>query len=214
MTYQADDSNTFGAYYQTKEKFRFDDAIILQPAIGPIGTIPLDVNLDLPQNIGLGWANTSLLGGRLLLATDVVFKMWDEATLFQNVYKNQIVVQLGAQYTAGRAKFRMGYAWNENPLRDLVGTSISGIFPAGGVNALQFIQGQIAAIGQHQISGGFTVMDVLPGVDFNFFAGGMFFASQQFGLTSASVESYWAGGGITWRFNRGVCCDAGAPDRW
>lgn len=214
MDYQADDYNTFGAYYQTKTEFRFDDAIILQPPVGPIGTTPVDVNLELPQNIGFGWANHQLMGGRLLLATDVVYKLWEEADLFRDVYNNQLVVQTGAQYTAGRAKFRIGYAWNENPMKEIVGKSISGIMPAGGTNAIQFIQGQVAAIGQHQISAGIGVTDVLPGVDLNLFAGGLLFESQQFGLTSASVESYWAGGGLTWRFNRGACCGAGAQDCW
>jgi long-chain fatty acid transport protein len=45
---------------------------------------------------------------------------------------------------------------------------------------------------------------VLPGLDFDAFAGGMFQASQQLGnFTNVSVESYWIGVGLTWRFNSG-----------
>jgi hypothetical protein len=52
--------------------------------------------------------------------------------------------------------------------------------------------------------------DVLPGLDFDAFAGGMFAASQTFGtLTSIRAESYWIGAGFTWRFGRGDC-DRGA----
>ena len=57
-----------------------------------------DVNMDLPNNIGLGIANRSLLDGRLLLAADVLYKQWDNAALFKTLYDNQWVLQLGAQY--------------------------------------------------------------------------------------------------------------------
>ena len=38
--------------------------------------------MELPQNIGLGVANTALLDGRLLLGVDLVYKLWDEADLY------------------------------------------------------------------------------------------------------------------------------------
>jgi long-chain fatty acid transport protein len=60
-----------------------------------------------------------------------------------------------------------------------------------------------AAIPQHRITGGLSVRDVLPGVDFDLFAGGMFDKSQTFGITTAEVESYWVGAGIVWRFGQG-----------
>ena len=57
---------------------------------------------------------------------------------------------------------------------------------------------------QHRISAGVGLTDVLPGLDFDAFAGGMFEASQSFGpLTNISIESYWLGIGFTWRFGRG-----------
>ena len=62
-----------------------------------------------------------------------------------------------------------------------------------------------AAIPQHRVTGGVGVRDVLPGVDMNFFAGGMFEESQTFGRTTATVQSYWVGTGFTWRFGRGAC---------
>ena len=46
--------------------------------------------------------------------------------------------------------------------------------------------------------------DVLPGLDLDLFAGGMFEEGDQFASTIASVESYWAGLGMTWRFGRGA----------
>jgi long-chain fatty acid transport protein len=51
------------------QSYRFDNGFILNPGLGQIAT---DVNMDLPQNIGLGLANSSLVDGCLLVAADVV----------------------------------------------------------------------------------------------------------------------------------------------
>ena len=72
---------------------------------------------------------------------------------------------------------------------------------------VQYIEALFAAIPQDRITGGVSVRDVLPGVDLDLFAGGMFEESQTFGITTATVESYWVGTGITWRFGRGGCSE-------
>ena len=74
------------------------------------------------------------------------------------------------------------------------------------MNAIQYIQGTLAVVNPHRISAGVGVRDVLPGIDLDLMGGGMFEASEQLGaLTATSLESYWAGAGITWRFGRGSC---------
>ena len=50
-----------------------------------------------------GVANTALMDGNLLMAVDLVYKLWDEADLFKSVYNNQFVVQIGSQYSAGHS---------------------------------------------------------------------------------------------------------------
>ena len=62
-----------------------------------------------------------------------------------------------------------------------------------------------SAISQHRITGGVGISDVLPGVDFDLLAGGMFEDSQRFGVTTASLASYWVGAGLTWHFGCGTC---------
>ena len=54
-----------------------------------------------------------------------------------------------------------------------------------GVPALRYIQGQFAAISQHRITVGIGHADVLPGLDFDLFAGGMFKNTDQFAVTIA-----------------------------
>lgn len=186
-------------YYQTKKNFNFDDAVVFRD-----GTVS-NVKFDHPANVGWGVADSSLLDGRLLLAADVLYKIHSDADFLKAIYKDQWVLQLGTQYAlTPRTRFRLGYAYNENPMRDASSVSVGGVTLPDGVPALRYIQGQFAAVSQHRMTGGVGIQDIMPGVDLDMFAGGMFKGSEQFASTNASVESYWVGLGATWRFGRGA----------
>ena len=202
LSYQLTDATSLGIYYQSVQRFRFKDEVILFNDI-----ISRDVHLALPQQVGMGVANSSLMDGRLLVAADVLFLDWNSAALFRNIYRPQWVLQLGTQYSINRrTRLRLGYAFAENPIDPDVGTSVAGIPVPGGIPAVNYLQAQFAVINQHRLSAGIGIIDVLPGLDFDAFAGGMFEASQQLGnFTNVSIESYWIGLGLTWRFDRGCC---------
>lgn len=212
--YKVGDATTLGAYYQSKQAYNFDNAVQFDPLFLPVQA-SFDVRMDLPQNIGFGIANTSLMDGRLLLGIDVLYKLWGDAALYKAVYNNQWVVQLGSQYSIGRLRLRSGYVWAENPLRDTPNLNVGGVIQPGGLPAVRYTEGLLAISSQHRISAGFGIVDVLPGVDFDVMAGGMFHDSQQLGpFTNTSISSYWVGAGMTWRFSRGSCCPTGAPNSW
>jgi len=85
----------------------------------------------------------------------------------------------------------------------------------GGPPIVRYTQGLLAITSQHRMSFGVGVVDVLPGVDMDLMAGGMFRDSQPLGdFTTTSIESYWIGVGLTWRFGRGACERLPAPDHW
>ena len=200
--YLLTDATTVGGYYQTAQSYTFDNAFLLNPGLGQTS---IDVNMDLPQNIGFGVANNALMDGRLLLGVDVVYKLWDEADLYRAIYDNQWVVQLGAQLTQNRYRFRAGYVWAQNPIDDKPGSNIGGVVQPGDLAAVRYTQGLLAITSQHRISFGVGVVDVLPGIDMDLMAGGMFRDNEQLGdFTSTSIESYWIGVGLTWRFGRGA----------
>jgi long-chain fatty acid transport protein len=200
--FQINCDTSLGAYWQSQKSFTFEDAAVFS------GGGVFDVKLAHPENIGLGLANRSLMNGRLLLASDVLLKRYGEASFLQAIYTDQWVWQLGAQYSVNsRTKLRLGYAYNENPMRqDPLITSIGGVPLPDGVPALRYIQGQFAAVSQHRLTGGIGIRDFMPGIDIDMFAGGMFKNSDQFATTEADVESYWVGFGTTWRFG-GASCD-------
>jgi long-chain fatty acid transport protein len=212
INFDVNSQTKIGAYYQTEQHFNHKNAIVLRPFVGAPGPT-VNINADLPQNVGIGVSNSSLANGRLLLAADFVYKFWEDASLFDAVYTNQLLVQLGAQYTMNRAKLRFGYVWAEDAMIDVPGDVINGITPPGAAHTIQYIQGLAPNFNQHRISGGFGIPNVLPGIDMDVFAGGMFRADDTFGQTSASVESYYIGTGLTWRFNRGSGCNL-APNEW
>ena len=209
--YKLNDCNTIGGYYQTKQNFNFENGFIINPGLAQI---PLDVALDMPENLGLGIANTALMDGKLLLGVDLVYKLWDNADTFGTIYDNQLAVQLGSQYSIGKYRLRSGYVWAENPMDQAPGPNIGGVIQTD-LRAVRYTQGLLAVTSQHRISGGVGIQDFLPGIDLDVMAGGMFRDSEQLGnFTSTSIASYWLGGGMTWRFGRGSCDRRNTPNQW
>jgi long-chain fatty acid transport protein len=200
LDYELGDATWLGAYYQSTQAFRFENEAILFSE-----RRPRDVDMGLPQQVGMGIANESLLDGRLLVAADALYLDWRSAALFQNIYRGQWVMQLGTQYRAtDRVKLRLGYALAQNPIDPTVGTRVAAIDVPGGVPAVKYLQAQFAIINQHRMAAGIGVTDFLMrGLDLDAFAGGMFPAGESLGdATYVSVESYWIGLGFTWHFDR------------
>jgi long-chain fatty acid transport protein len=205
FNYELGRGTSIGGFWQSKKRFTFDD--FFRPGgIGPFEPL----TLEHPETLGIGIANRCLMNGRLLVAADVLWKRYSDAATLQSLYKDQLGVMFGTQYIVGpRLKLRAGYGWNENPMLETVPGTIAGLVPIGGIPAVQYVQAQFAAIGQHRITGGFQIKGVMPNCDLDFMAGGMFENSESFGNTTSSFESYWLAFGLTWRFGNcqsGGCC--------
>jgi long-chain fatty acid transport protein len=191
--YKLNDCNTLGAYYQSKMDFNY-------PAAIRVGGNYRDLRIDQPDTFGIGWANNSLMNGDLLLAADVYYKLWENAALYQDVFVNQWAFALGTQLTRGKTKYRLGYSYNSNPLNHNVGASLDG-FPIAQDELQLFQAASLATITQHRISGGIGRSNFLvPNLDLDLFAGGLFPASDQFGNNSVSVAVYYIGLGLTWKY--------------
>ncbi|HQZ64739.1 MAG TPA: hypothetical protein PLY87_06680 [Planctomycetaceae bacterium] len=199
---------SIGVYWQSKQHFTFNDAIVYSPAA------TFDVNMDLPSNVGFGVANSSLMDGNLLLAADLLYKQWSQTDLFWQIYDDQWTCQFGAQYAlTPQMKLRMGYAYNQNPMKSPGATTVGGIVLPEGVPGMRYIQGQFAAITQNRVTIGLGVQDVLlPGIDLDMFAGYAFGNSDSFATTDVTIsDNYWIGGGLTWRFGAARCACAERP---
>lgn len=206
LDYDLNPYNTIGVFYQTKESFRFPDAVL-------VNGVYRDIRLEQPETIGFGFANRKLMDGDLLLAADVYYKLWEEAAGYSNIFVNQWAFAFGAQLTRGRLKYRVGYSYNTNPINHNVGSSFSGL-PIVQDRIYLLQASETAAINQHRLTGGIGCDDILfPGLDLDMFAGGLFKASDDFGPnTTASVAAYYVGLGLTWRFGAPVCGNSGCED--
>jgi long-chain fatty acid transport protein len=207
VSYDLRPDTALGLFWMTKAGYTFENAVNFDPLLpGPPSRVFFDTEVDRPEVLGLGISNSSLMDGRLLLAFDAVYQQYTEAAMFGALFNDQWALQFGTQYTLNpRVRLRLGYAWNENPMRNVVGDTAGGILPPGGAAHIQYLEALNAAIPQHRLTGGVGIRDVLPGVDFDVMGGGMFEASQTFGISTATVQSYWVGAGITWRCGRGAC---------
>lgn len=204
VNYDVGDATTIGAYWQSNQHFNFPNAVRLQLLNNTLD-ISRSVRMDLPETIGLGIANRSLCDGRLLLAFDALFKQWEEADLFDAVYRNQWALQFGSQYSIGRLRLRSGYCYAQNPLKPATPVSVGGITLPGGVPAIQYLDAQFANVIQNRITAGVGIVDLKPGLDFDIHAGGGFKESAQLGTTNINIESWWVGLGMTYRFGaRGI----------
>ena len=197
VTYDVMPETTVGFYWKTKVGYTFNNLV-------DFGGGFQDVSLDRPETFGFGLADSSLMNGKLLLAIDATYLVYSETSLLRAFYEDQWGIQLGAQYSCtDRLRLRLGYAWAENAMRDIVPGSGGGVAPPGGAEHIQYVQSLFPAFNEHRISGGIGVRHVLPGVHFDMNAGGMFEDSQTFGDTTTSLASYWVGGGLTFEFCRG-----------
>ena len=200
LDYDLNAVNTVGVYYQTKMDFQFPNAVRFTDPIDETTTYR-DLRVDQPQTVGLGWANRSLMDGNLLIAADVYYKLWENADLWQDVFVNQWAFAVGTQLTRGRLKYRLGYSYNTNPMNHNVGDNLDR-FPVGQANVRLFQAAAVPAISQHRLTAGVGCQGFLvPSLDLDLFAGGLFGAHDDFGPeTQASLAMYYAGVGMTWRF--------------
>ncbi len=204
VDYELNECNTLGFYYESKLAFDF-------PTAARVGNSYYDVHIAQPTTLGLGLANRSLMDGNLLLAADAYYKLWDDAALWQDIMVNQWALALGAQWTNGNMKYRIGYSFNSNPVKNNVGSSFDGLpFPgeiASQIQSnIQLYQASSAAfVNQNRITGGVGRQDfLLPGLDVDLFAGGLLPASDSFGPhNTASLAIYYIGVGLTWRYDAG-----------
>ncbi|MES9834197.1 MAG: outer membrane protein transport protein [Candidatus Thiodiazotropha sp. DIVDIV] len=205
-------ATTIGAYYQTELKHTFDNQVQISATDFASPTI------EQPANIGFGIANNSLMNGNLLLAVDVMYKFWDDAKFWQDLYDDQGIITLGAQLTNGSWKYRIGYGYGEDP----TDTGTTG--PIGGITQVysnigpiplnqsvtQYIQAtQAEVIYKHRLTFGFGYEGFLaPPIDLDAHFGWQFAEERDYGTgslsggghTHAETHSWHLGFALSWNF--------------
>ena len=201
-TYALGDT-TLGAYYRSPLSIEFER--VVQFAADGFH----DVDVEAPQELGLGIANESLMNGRLLLAADVLWKDWSSADTYGDVYDDQTVFAVGAQYTQGPFKWRIGWSHADNPLKSNLGSnidSVDSIFLGGATVPLnptlvQYVQAtNTQVIWEDQVTLGLG-WRVQPGLQIDAHVGHALNREQDIGATRVEADTWQAGVGLSWHFD-------------
>ena len=115
-----------GLFYMTELQHVFDDMVAV-PDFEVDATDALEgygrqgkvryasVPIEEPRTIGIGISNETFMDGNLLVAADVMWKNWEEADFWGDVYEDQMVYSIGAQMKMGNWRFRAGYGYADDP---------------------------------------------------------------------------------------------------
>ena len=179
-----------------------------------------DVRVEQPMNIGLGFAFNGLMNGNLLVMADVTHKAWSDARFFNEFYEDQEVYSVGLQLTQGPLKWRLGYGYADDPLKDKVADGVQ-IKTIGGVNAdgstytaamyplfMSYFQAmETPVIYKHRISAGLGIDGFLaPMLTLDTHVAFQLEEDKCFGANQDGVTSLYAGGNAA---VRGVALNGG-----
>ena len=218
VQYDVMPDTTVGLMYHSELQHVFDD-IIAVPGTNPGGLADFQaLEIEQPRTVGIGIANTSLMGGNLLLAADVMFKNWSRAAFWGDVYKDQMIYSIGGELSAGPWRFRGGYGFADDPTdRNASGVRglplfcadpncsvgpVGGAVPLGGA-VLELLQAsQTQVIYRHRASLGLGYKGFLaPFLDLDTHVAWQFQEENTYGgHTTSTVWSRQAGFALTWHF--------------
>lgn len=200
-TYAAGDT-TLGAYYRSPLAIKYEN-MVQYSATGFHSP-----TFEQPQEVAVGLANEGLMNGQLLLAADVIWKDWSSADSYRDIYDDQTVIAIGAQYTTGPYKFRAGFTHADSPIKSNVGSSVGNItslLVGGGTVAMnpaltQYVQATNAeVIWEDQISAGFG-MQLSSNISLDAHVGYSLNRDEQIGATKVDAGAWQAGVAFNWHF--------------
>ncbi|MCW8902558.1 MAG: hypothetical protein OQL22_02435, partial [Sedimenticola sp.] len=162
-----------------------------------------------PQEVGFGIANGSLAGGKLLIAADVVWKDWESADSYRDLYDNQTVFALGAQYTTGPYKLRVGFSHADSPIKKNVGSNVGSITSllVGGATVplnpaltryVQATNGEVVWEDQVTLGVGWNMSKMLT---LDAHASVALDRAETIGETRVDAGAWQVGGALTWHFD-------------
>jgi len=92
-----------------------------------------DLTIQQPAEVILGVAFNNVLMPGLLVEADAIWKNWSDAHAYEDVYEDQWLLAIGAQYEAGDFTYRVGYSYAQDNLSDSPNGTLSGLDGLGTV---------------------------------------------------------------------------------
>ena len=177
---------------------------VTETAPGQLSTF----DLQQPQEAIVGVASSPRLWQNLLLEADLIYKNWGNADGYKDVWKDQGILALGAQYTMGQWVGRLGYSYSSDLQKDNVGNSI------GNFNSLSFgggavpISPSLVKFVQATLVQPYWQQQIAAGVGYKFnqkvrvdLQGAYAFdGDRRIGGTKVEVNEFQLGSAFTWNF--------------
>lgn len=191
-----------GAYYRSKLSIKYKDVV------NYASNAFWDLTVEQPEEVAMGVSNSSLLDGKLLLAADVIWKNWEGAKFYQDIYKNQTVVALGAQLTQGKAKWRVGYSRVNSPIKSSVGSNVGEAtsLSYNGTNIpltpslVSYLQATNAeVIWTDQVTLGLGY-ELTKNIQMDTHVGTALSRDETIGNTKVNAKAWQISAGLTWKF--------------
>jgi len=92
-----------------------------------------DLTIQNPTEIILGVAFDNVIMPGLLVEADAVWKNWSDAQTFQDVFEDQWLLSIGAQYKTGDWTYRAGYSYAQDILSDKPNNTLGGLDGLGSI---------------------------------------------------------------------------------
>lgn len=191
-----------GGYYRSKLSIKYKD--VVNYGLNRFW----DLTVEQPAEVAMGLSNSALLDGKLLLAVDVIWKNWEGAKFYKDIYENQTVVALGAQLTQGKAKWRVGYSRVNSPIKSSVGSNVgeatSLAFNGGNIpltpSLVRYLQATNAeVIWTDQVTLGLGY-ELTKNIQMDTHVGTALSRDETIGNTKVTGKAWQLGAGLTWKF--------------
>lgn len=189
--------------YNSPMKLKFDKVTETSPGVFS------DFDVEQPQEVILGLATSPNLYKALLLEVNLIWKNWGDAEAYEDIWDDQVIVQLGGQYSmANKLKLRAGYSYALDLQKNTVGSSvgdISSLAFAGNTvpfspPLVQFVQATLTQpYWQQQVSAG-VGYELTDTIQLDMFMNYAFDGDRTIGGTLVEVNEFTGGAGLTWRF--------------
>lgn len=197
------DATHLGLYYRSPLAIEYENMV--QYASGSFHS----PTFEQPQEVGVGIANESLAGGKLLIAADVVWKDWEGADSYRDLYEDQTILAVGAQYATGPYKFRVGFSHADSPIKKNVGSNVGTItsLQVGAATVplnpglTRYVQATNAeVVWEDQITLGMG-WSIHKGLTLDAHASVALDRDETIGETRVDAGAWQLGAALTWHFN-------------
>lgn len=193
---------TLGLTYNSPLDLKFDTVTETAPGVFS------DFRLQQPQEVIVGIASSPKLWREVVIEVDAIYKNWSSAQAYKDLWRDQVILALGGQYTSGRWKARLGYSYSSDLQKPDVGSSIGSVrsLAVGSATVpispplVQFVQATLTQPHwRQQVSAG-VGFALSNGIQLDAQVGYAFDGKRAIGGTRIDVNEFQAGIGITWEF--------------